>query len=141
MIVSCDALDKCILVACDDLLAAEIRSDLAGQGLCFHHERTFHGAEEQLEQRYFCLVMVEISFDGARIFELLRLIKQGKNCSAPIVCFRGREPLIGRYGDMAIASAVDALARARYLDLSLVGFQRSTEFRSVLDKALNGTAH
>lgn len=117
----CLSTSKCLLIACDDFVIRNLRDQFAPYKICWHHANNFPAAEKESYTRRFEAVMIEIGFDEARIFDLLKLVRKGPNAETPIVCFRGTAPMLGLYCNDVIATAVGVLANARFVDLSFSG--------------------
>jgi hypothetical protein len=109
-----------VLVACNADALCAVEHVLSEYKDCLHYAFSFDEARNfVLGDRAPDLVIIEMSFDGDRMFDLMKLLAR-RSLGIPVICFRGQPSRLLVTCDQAVAAVVKLIANAEFWDLSLV---------------------
>ena len=105
-----------VLVAADAEIDERMRECLPGHEL--HFVRTMHQAVGELRRDGYQLLVIELTFDESRMFELLQYVRAlPKYQDAPVICVYGDHQHLSDAVIRNIDVAVKALGGRAFLDL------------------------
>lgn len=127
MLSDCSANAKCLLIAasehgCDAVV--ELIAD--AEDICTHVTLTANEAVHTLAQRQFHAILIDVMFDGGRMFELVKKVQQLDEPATPIMCFRTVWSPLSYACDRLIENAVKVICPdISFWDLSSSMTQRN----------------
>lgn len=127
MISDCSANAKCLLIAASEHGCDTVIELVAGtEDICAHVTLSANEAFHKLAQRQFHAILIDVMFDGGKMFELIKKVQQLDEPATPIICYRTVWSPLSYACDRLIENAVKVICPdISFWDLSSCMTQRN----------------